>query len=50
MTGGVEGRDKDRERGWLLTLPAGKRRSYHYRIEVVSEKAALNGLLALNRP
>jgi hypothetical protein len=49
MTGGVEGRDKDRERGWLLTLPAGGRRSYHYRIEVVSEKAGLNALLALNK-
>jgi hypothetical protein len=49
MTGGVEGRDNDRQRGWLLTLPAGGRRSYHCRIEVVSEKGALNDLLALNR-
>jgi hypothetical protein len=49
MTGGVEGRDKDRERGWLLTLPAGGRRSYRYSIEVVSEKGAVNDLLGLNK-
>ncbi|HEY7115344.1 MAG TPA: DUF4432 family protein [Tepidisphaeraceae bacterium] len=50
MTGGVEGRDKDRARGWLQTLPAGGRKSYHYQIEVVTDRAALNDLLALNRP
>ncbi len=49
MTGGVEGRDKDRERGWLLTLPPGGRKSYRYQIEVVSGDAALGELLALNK-
>jgi hypothetical protein len=49
MTGGVEGRDNDRARGWLQTLPAGGRKSYQYRIEVVSDKDGLRELLALNR-
>jgi hypothetical protein len=48
-TGGVEGRDKDRQRGWLQTLPAGGRKSYHYRLEVVSDKKGLGELLALNK-
>jgi hypothetical protein len=48
-TGGVEGRDKDRERGWLQTLSAGGRRSYHYRLEVVADKKAVTDLLALNK-
>lgn len=48
-TGGVEGRDKDRERGWLQTLSVGGRRSYHYRIEVVSGNHALEQLLSLNK-
>jgi hypothetical protein len=48
-TGGVEGRDKDRERGWLQTLAAGGRRSYHYRVEVVTGQKGLGDLLALNR-
>jgi hypothetical protein len=47
--GGVEGRDKDRQRGWLDTLPAGGRKSYRYRIEVVTEKGVLNDLLELNK-
>lgn len=49
MTGGVEGRDVDRKRGWLLTMAPGERRAYQYRIEVVSEKAGLAELLELNR-
>jgi hypothetical protein len=48
MTGGVEGRDKDRAKGWLLNLPAGGRRSYRYKIEVVSDEAGMGRLLALN--
>jgi hypothetical protein len=48
MTGGVEGRDKDRANGWLLNLPPGGRRSYRYRIEVVSDRAGVERLLALN--
>ncbi len=47
--GGVEGRDKDRQRGWLDSLPAGGRKSYNYRIEVLTDKSALADLLALNR-
>ncbi len=49
MTGGVEGRDVDRARGWLQTLPAGGRKSYRFQIEVISEKSALSQLLSLNR-
>jgi hypothetical protein len=49
MTGGVEGRDVDRKRGWLQTLEPGARKSYGYRIEVVSDKAALTDLTGLNR-
>jgi hypothetical protein len=49
MTGGVEGRDKDRERGWLQTLDPDQQKTYRYRIEIVSDKARLNELLALNR-
>jgi hypothetical protein len=47
--GGVEGRDKDRQRGWLDTLPAGGRKEYQYRIEVATEKEGLDALLALNK-
>jgi hypothetical protein len=49
MTGGVEGRDKDRAKGWLQTLPAGGRKSYRYQIEVISRRNAVNELLSLNR-
>jgi len=48
MTGGVEGRDKDRALGWLQTLPAGGQKSYHYRIEIVADKASLARLTSLN--
>ena len=47
--GGVEGRDKDKERGWLDMLPPGGRKSYHYRIEAITEKEGITELLALNR-
>jgi hypothetical protein len=33
--GGVEGRDKDRARGWLDTLKAGGKKVYRYELEVV---------------
>lgn len=46
--GGVEGRDKDRENGWLDTLPAGGRKSYRYEIEVVTGRAGVDALRALN--
>jgi hypothetical protein len=48
MTGGVEGRDKDRANGWLRTLESGGEMSYRYRIEVLSDKAAVKRLLSLN--
>jgi len=47
--GGVEGRDKDRERGWLDSLAPGGRKSYQYRIEAVTGKEGLGELLALNK-
>jgi hypothetical protein len=46
--GGVEGRDKDREREWLDSLKPGARKKYAYRIEVVG-KQGLKELLVLNR-
>jgi hypothetical protein len=47
--GGVEGRDKDRARGWLDHLPAGGTKKYRYQIEVLTGKAELQSLLKLNR-
>ncbi len=49
MNGTVDGRDKDRARGLLDSLNAGQRKSYRYRIEVVSDKSALAKLRALNK-
>jgi len=46
--GGVEGRDKDRERGWLDAIAAGGKKTYAYRIEAVTGKEKLAELLALN--
>lgn len=48
MTGGVEGRDKDRAMGWLQTLPPGGQKSYHFRIEIVADKPGLARLTSLN--
>lgn len=48
-TGSVEGRDKDRAAGLLGELKPGQRKAYEYSIEVVTEKAALDALVALNR-
>jgi hypothetical protein len=48
MNGGVEGRDKDRANRWLDTLKAGGKKSYHYEIEVLTQKPALDALRALN--
>jgi hypothetical protein len=47
--GGVEGRDKDRARGWLDQLPAGGAKTYRYQIEVLTGKTELHALLKLNR-
>ena len=47
--GGVEGRDKDRAKGWLDQLPTGGSKTYRYQIEVMTEKGDLQTLLKLNR-
>lgn len=44
MSGGVEGRDKDRERGWMQTLAAGARKTYRYQLEVVTERKGIEAL------
>jgi len=49
MTGGVEGRDKDRERGWLRFLDPGQCVEYRCTITATSQTADLRRLLALNR-
>ncbi len=38
MTAGVEGRDKDRDRGWLRTIAPGDSQHYGYSIEVVTQR------------
>jgi hypothetical protein len=48
MNGTVNGRDKDRAAGALDTMPAGTRKSYRYRIEVVSGRDETEKLRALN--
>jgi hypothetical protein len=48
MNGTVDGRDKDRARGLLDTLAAGARKTYGYRIEVVTDGAGIDALRALN--
>ncbi len=49
MNGGVEGRDKDRAKGWLDTLKSAAHKTYRYQIEVVTDLATLDHLRALNR-
>jgi hypothetical protein len=44
MNGTVAGRDKDRARGLLDTLPAGARKRYDYRIEIITDRARLTHL------
>lgn len=48
MTAGVEGRDVDRGRGWLLKLRPGQQKRFAYQIAVSTDKADLHTLLALN--
>ena len=48
MNGGVEGRDKDRAKGWLDNIPAGGKKKYQYEIEVVTDKEGLAELEKLN--
>ncbi len=47
MNGGVDGRDKDRARGWLDSLAPGGRKTYQYQLEVVTSDG-LDRLRALN--
>jgi Domain of unknown function (DUF4432) len=42
MTGGVEGRDKDRQRGWLRMIAPGEIVEYHYRIRAVTSRPQEN--------
>lgn len=39
--GGVEGRDKDRARGWLDTLQPGEKKTYRYELEVLTTQDAI---------
>ncbi len=48
MTGGVEGRDKDRARGWLRFLDPGETVTYDCVLTATREPAELKRLLALN--
>ena len=41
MTAGVEGRDKDRARGWLRPIKAGASIRYRYSIEVVTNRSQI---------
>lgn len=50
VNGTVQGRDKDREQGLLDEIPAGKTKTYRYRIETITTPAGLGELLALNKP
>lgn len=47
--GGVEGRDKDRARGWLDNLLAGQSKTYRYELEILTTKQSLIQLTDLNR-
>jgi hypothetical protein len=49
MTGGVEGRDKDRERGWLRFLDPGETAEYDCTITATKDAAELKRLLSLNK-
>jgi hypothetical protein len=46
---GVDGRDLDRQRGWLDTLKAGATKTYRYSIEVLAGRENLAPLLSLNK-
>ena len=48
--GSVEGRWTDRERGVLDRLDPGARKTYRYRIRVLSDRAGLDELATLNGP
>src|SRR3954454_11551373 len=44
----VDGRNKDRERGLLDTIPPAGTKAYHYQIEVVTGREGIEGLRKLN--
>ncbi|MBN1489369.1 MAG: DUF4432 family protein [Phycisphaerae bacterium] len=48
MTGGVEGRDIDRARGWLRNLDPGETCDYRYAITATNKPADLRRILSLN--
>ena len=48
MNGTIAGRDKDRESGELDILKPGARKTYRYTIEVVTDRAGIDELRALN--
>ena len=45
---GVEGRDKDRQLGWLDRIAAGGRKTYRYSIEIITNREDQNRLVGLN--
>jgi hypothetical protein len=47
--GGVEGRNVDRQRGWLDTLGPAATKTYRYALEVVTDAGSLAALRQLNR-
>jgi len=49
MTGGVEGRPTDRQRGWLKTLKPGQKTEYRCTISATNDKREIEKLLRLNR-
>ena len=48
-TGTVEGRAKDRAEGTLQQLEPGGRKTYRYTIRVVSDRAEIDALRAMNK-
>jgi hypothetical protein len=44
MTGGVEGRHRDRQRGWLRTIEPGSSVQYRYRISIVQDRAEFEAI------
>lgn len=49
MTGGVEGRDVDRKRGWLFKLNPGQQRRFAYELAVTTNSEDIQNLLDLNK-
>jgi hypothetical protein len=49
MNCGVEGRNVDRERGWLDSIKAGGRKKYEYQMEIVTDRSRIESLRKLNK-